>query len=313
MESIDWIFEGIRDIVRSVPQNSLSPSGAEKAWDDPVVEFAAGDDPLFAFFKKDIGDFYWTPGEAFDRVFPESAAAKAATSSVPASQGAPGALSVVSWVVPQTARTKEEQRKHKKLPAERWIRSRADWPNFTSVVHERVIELFTDRGIRAVAPEMIEEWQVKQSGKYGYASRWSQRHTAYVAGLGTFGLCDGLITAVGKAIRAGSVVVEMELPPTSRPYLNHHDYCLHYVDGSCGECITRCPAGAISKRGHDKIRCREYIRDIVQPYASSYVGDASSGCGLCQSGVACESGIPVGLSAGIPPDGESRNGVAADS
>ncbi|MDP3488049.1 MAG: hypothetical protein Q8S19_08990 [Bacillota bacterium] len=35
----------------------------------------------------------------------------------------------------------------------------------------------------------------KASGKYGYVSIWSERHTAFVAGLGTFGLCDGLRNA----------------------------------------------------------------------------------------------------------------------
>jgi len=40
------------------------------------------------------------------------------------------------------------------------------------------------------------------SEKYGYASSWSERHIAYVAGLGTFGFCDDLITPVGKAMRA---------------------------------------------------------------------------------------------------------------
>jgi hypothetical protein len=36
-----------------------------------------------------------------------------------------------------------------------------------------------------------------------YASSWSERHAAHAAGLGTFGLCDGLITAKGKAMQGG--------------------------------------------------------------------------------------------------------------
>ena len=46
---------------------------------------------------------------------------------------------------------------------------------------------------------------MKMSEKYGMASCWSERHAAFVSGLGTFGLCDGLITPVGKAMRCGSV------------------------------------------------------------------------------------------------------------
>ena len=36
-----------------------------------------------------------------------------------------------------------------------------------------------------------------------------ETHAAHAAGLGTFGLCDGLITPIGKAIRVGSVVAKM--------------------------------------------------------------------------------------------------------
>jgi hypothetical protein len=54
--------------------------------------------------------------------------------------------------------------------------------------------------------------------RYGFASKWSERHAAYVSGLGTFSLCDGLITPVGIAIRYGSVVSRIPIQPASRPY-----------------------------------------------------------------------------------------------
>ena len=70
------------------------------------------------------------------------------------------------------------------------------------------------------------------------ASQWSERHAAYASGLGTFGLCDGLITPKGKAVRFASVVTRIKVPPTQRPYKDHHAYCLHYAKGICGMCIT---------------------------------------------------------------------------
>jgi epoxyqueuosine reductase len=48
---------------------------------------------------------------------------------------------------------------------------------------------------------------------------------AYAAGLGTFGLCDGLITACGKAMRTGSVAARLEIDALSRPYDDHQAYC----------------------------------------------------------------------------------------
>lgn len=116
-----------------------------------------------------------------------------------------------------------------------------------------------------------------------------------MAGLGTFGLSDGLITRAGKAIRAGSAVVDARLEPTPRRYTGHHDWCAYYANGSCGECITRCPAGAITTDGHDKEKCKAYITTVMEPELQPDLGERSTGCGLCQAGVRCESGVPAAL------------------
>ena len=136
-------------------------------------------------------------------------------------------------------------------------------------------------------------WERKTSERHGYASMWSERHAAYAAGLGTFGLSDGLITPLGKAMRTGSVVARIHVPPTPRPYTEHHAYCLHFTHGTCGRCIDRCPAGAITKEGHDKVRCKTYLRGEVKTYIETTYGFEGKGCGLCQTKVPCESGIPA--------------------
>jgi epoxyqueuosine reductase QueG len=69
--------------------------------------------------------------------------------------------------------------------------------------------------------------------------------------LETFGLSDGLITAVGKAIRVGSVVAQLRIEPTSRPYSDHHVHCLFFTQGICGKCLSRCPAEAITEAGEN--------------------------------------------------------------
>ncbi|MHB8766391.1 MAG: epoxyqueuosine reductase, partial [Deferrisomatales bacterium] len=123
---------------------------------------------------------------------------------------------------------------------------------------------------------------------------WSERHAAHAAGLGTFGLSDGLITAAGKAHRLGSVVVDRPLEPTPRPYANHTAYCLFHARGTCGKCITRCPIGAITKQGHDKNLCCRYV-DMTFQYVPRQYGFEGYGCGLCQTGIPCESTIPKPL------------------
>lgn len=52
--------------------------------------------------------------------------------------------------------------------------------------------------------------------------------------------------------------------------------------------------GAISEAGHDKLR-REAHLNRSRSYVNETYGFDGYGCGLCQVGVPCESGIPVGI------------------
>ena len=122
-------------------------------------------------------------------------------------------------------------------------------------------------------------------------SNWSERHTAFISGLGTFGLCDGLISPKGKAARYGSVIANIPLTATPRPYGKYNEYCM--AENGCTACITRCPAGAISKEGHDKLKCILYHMNVIKPICHDRCDyDGYAVCGLCQTGVPCECGIP---------------------
>lgn len=275
-----WLAQAIKDFTRRSPQNSIMNRENDKAWDEPLVGFSSGDDPLYEEYKRHIGDFYWTPLEIFKLTFPDLRVAA-------------DRLTVVSWILPQTGLTRSEQRKQIQQPAERWIRSYIYGEEFNSSLR-RYVEITLHRtGYRAVAPVLSKLWKRSTSGNYGFASTWSERHAAFAAGLGTFGLCDGLITPRGKAVRCGSVVLNARIPANTRPYHDHHQYCLFFSKGTCGKCIDRCPAGAIGPAGHDKVRCKDYTRGTVLPFIKSRYGLVAHPCGLCQTGVPCENRIPL--------------------
>jgi epoxyqueuosine reductase QueG len=202
-------------------------------------------------------------------------------------------LTVISWILPQTKQTKLDHRVEKRFPSERWARSRKYGEEYNVKLRLHVVKTLSDEGFEAVAPMLSSRWEMMASEQYGLASTWSERHAAYASGLGTFGLCDGLITPLGKAIRCGSVVARIPIAPTPRPYEDHHAYCLFYSKGICGKCIDRCPVGAITKQGHDKGKCQQYVDVETREFINTYFGFDAYGCGLCQVGVPCESNIPV--------------------
>jgi epoxyqueuosine reductase len=280
-----WIGGCIRAYAAS-GENRLDPNGdGEPAWAEPIVGFSRGDDPLYERFKEDIGPFLWTPSEIFAKTFPGRPAA-------------PEDLTVISWILPQTEKTRRDNAREMTLPARRWALSRKYGEEFNARLRDHLVGILLDAGYEAVAPQNVPIWSQEKSPRYGAASTWSERHAAYVSGLGTFGLCDGLITPKGKAIRCGSVVARMSIPPSPRAYEDHHAYCLFFRNGSCGKCIRRCPADAISREGHDKEKCSRYVHEVAAKYAQSQFGFTVTPCGLCQVGVPCESGIPVPRRAG---------------
>jgi len=267
--------------------NCLGPDMPEPSWGAPLVAFASAADPLFAQLKAEIGEFYWTPDEAFALAHPQAPAA-------------PSELSVISWILPQTAATLQEQRLATELPSRRWSLVREFGEAFNCSLRTHLVHELAEDDIPAVAPERLPGFDYRRSPRFGIASNWSERHTAYIAGHGTFGLSDGLITPLGKAMRCGSVVARLELPASSRPYHGLHDYCLWYAKGSCGVCMQRCPVNAISADGHDKDACKEYIRNVTAPYARQHYGVSATPCGLCQAAIPCERQIPPALRPAAP-------------
>ena len=275
-----WAIAVIRDFCEG-PGNTLQNEANERAWGEPLVGFSRGDDPLYRAYKEHVGPYHWTPWEIFTETFPGT-------------EVEAGELTVISWVLPQTSETKADNRKEREYPAGRWARSRIYGEAFNESLRKRVVEALKGRGYESVAPSLSPQWEEKGSQRYVYSSTWSERHAAYASGLGTFGLCDGIITPRGKAVRVGSVVSHIQVTPTPRPYVSHQAYCLFLAQGTCGECIARCPVGAITEAGHDKRKCRGHL-SRTERYVSATYGFEGYGCGLCQTGVPCESRVPTGI------------------
>jgi epoxyqueuosine reductase len=277
--SRDWIEDLIRDFIASSPQNTMKNRTDEPAWDDVLVGFASGADSIWQQYKECVGAFHWTPWEVFNQHRPEESA------------GAEE-LTVVSWVLPQRELVRKANRRTKKYPAEEWARIRIYGEDFNVALRRHVAKRLEQVGHAAIAPMLVSNWTIVNSERFSYASSWSERHAAHASGLGTFGLCDGLITAKGKAMRVGSVVAKISIEPTPRPYSDHRAYCLFFDNGTCGKCIDRCPVRAITEAGHDKEKCRQHLARSREYVKKTYKFEGY-GCGLCQVGVPCEAGIPV--------------------
>lgn len=246
-------------------------------FDRPLVGFASADDALFLKYKSVIGPFHWTPDEVLLHAF-----------------GIDGdtARTVICWVLPITAATRASNRKENRYPSREWGRTRNYGELFNDAVRRLVVDLVVEKGGRAAAPMLLDQWSRVDDPEIGLASTWSERHAAYAAGLGTFSINDGFITSLGITHRIGSVVTDLCLEPSAKFYRDYRENCLTCRGIECGICITRCPVRAITPDGHDKALCNEYtygpaFKKLSEKYDAEHVG-----CGLCQTDVPCENKIP---------------------
>ena len=246
----------------------------------PLVSVADAVDPWFGRLKQIIGEFHWTAQEALMTVFPEGRA-----------------RSVVCWSLPVSQIARKANRNEDRFPARQWSCVRNSSTALLKRMGTGLVETLREAGFAAMVPAQSPEYDVSIHEGAGLAARWSERHIAFVAGLGTFGLSGGLITAHGIAHRLGSVVTEAEITPTPRSYGDDpFAWCLMSSKNTCGACISRCPVDSVGEtiKARDKEACFQHLREAAQRAAKVFGFDGSYGCGLCQTGVPCEDRNPCG-------------------
>lgn len=281
-----FLADMIGGYVRESEANRLMQFGGEPIFEEPLIGFADGDDPLFNEYRRVVHEKHFTPREILVKHLAQTL--KIDNPQIPS-------VSVISYVLPANRKTIRSNAAEKEGPSLRWNHTRWKGQDFINALSLHLVAKLEEMGVYAVAPDMSPFFKILTTPD-GFASNWSQRHMAYAAGLGTFSLNEGFITAKGMAMRCGSVVAGMKLTPSVRPYEYYRANCLFYQGEKCGLCIARCPGGAISEKGHDKIKCFEVLYKMQAPWlqgehGSGYIGPYA-GCGLCQTGVPCEGGIP---------------------
>jgi epoxyqueuosine reductase len=249
------IIRATADFIADSPLNRIEELGGLSLMDPPLAAVAAADDPLFEGLKDPaiVGPRHMAPGEWLD-----------------------GSRAVVSLFLPFSARVRRSN-SGPGLPSPEWLYGRIEGEDLVQAALERLVEYFAEAGYRALAPAADKRFRVIDR-----RSNWSERHVAFIAGLGTFSLSRALITKAGSAGRLGSVIVDAGLEPTPRYYEGREENC-----SGCKACIARCPPCAIREKGKDNAICGGYLDGVKARFAPRY------GCGKCQTGVPCEAGIPA--------------------
>ena len=249
-------------------------------YDEPIFGISEASDPLYGTFREEniIGPGYRPPQEWLV-----------------------GAKSVISVFFPASEKVRSSNGRSTDTASVEWSYARMEGQKYINGFMEELVRILSEKGINSIypsgdpsffsivggrgsgsAPKDPDTGLYPGAGADTFGSCWSERHAAFVSGLGTFGMSRGLITRKGMAGRYGSLIVNTALEKDVREYTDPYEYCI-----KCGACARRCPAGAIPEDGpKDHTVCSPWVSASGKKLAPRY------GCGLCQTAVPCEKGIP---------------------
>jgi len=290
----EWLERTVTRLAAEAPENRLPGFSGLMVFDPPLVGFADGDGPLFHAFSEAVDVRHIQPRAFLRSCFPRKPEAER--------------LSVIAWALPFSPGVRESNREGE-WPSPLYSLARNRGQAVLQGTSRRLVSLLRSRGVAAAAPALSTAYDIFHSSEFTYSSTWSERHVAYAAGLGRFGLNGSLITARGSHVRLGSVVagLALDLPPVGLE--GFRAPCFESRGTLCRRCIDRCPVGAVTTEGLDKRTCnarRKAVRErslsalrkkhplkrFRLPIDGARRWSYPLGCALCQCGVPCEGREP---------------------
>ncbi len=223
--------------------------GWERIWQSALVGIADANDPSFPELRKLIIEDHQLPQEAL-----------------------PSAKNVISYFLPFIPEIPQSNVAGD-MPSEPWGDAYKKTNKMAADLNTHLIQWIMDQGCEAANPNAV------MLGEPYLRSRWSQRHVARIAGLGSFGVNNMLLTEKGCCGRAYSIVTSMDLP-VDKPC--EEEYCLYKKNGSCLLCVKHCPISALTAEGFDRLKCHLHLEDN-----GKHLTSGSTVCGKCLVGLPC--------------------------
>ena len=256
----------IEAFVRSYVARAAGTAPLPDPWRTPLVGFADAKSPAWAELRRIAHPEHVMPQEVLS-----------------------GATVVISYFLPFSPWL-EEGNRAPGLSSSSWAQAYEVTNALFPQLNRALIQLLAERGFRAAVPA--------EAGAFDWEklmARWSQRHAARLAGLGTFGLNNMLITEAGCCGRFASLVTDLDAAPDA-PVAE--ESCLFRRNGTCGVCAGRCANGALTRQGFERQKCFYACKEnakVYHQFGNSYAdapgqppaGSGSEVCGKCLTGLPC--------------------------
>lgn len=229
-------------------------------WRKPLVGYAAAEDELFAEVRRRVGPTYELPTTLLK-----------------------GARAVIAYFVPFTEAVAFPGKPGEgSLSSDAWAYAYIETNILLERIGQAVAGHLKTMGYEGTALPPTHHFDTER-----LVSDWSHKHAGFIAGLGTWGLHQMLITGAGCCGRFGSVVTSAFFEPSSRPA---EELCLYRDRETCGVCVRRCKTGALTFDRFDRHRCYAECLRNESHHADKGWADV---CGKCAIFVPCSFQSPA--------------------
>lgn len=257
----------ITNMIQTYLQNYQNKADITSQWSEPLVGFADANHPDILKLKDIISQQHVMPHEILKKP-----------------------TIVIAYFVPFTKELADTNKAAGDVASPEWARTYEETNGMFGELNHYLIEELKKMGYEAGISKESTTFDREK-----LISNWSHRHIARIAGLGTFGINNMLITKKGCCGRYSTVVTNLDVVP-DQPL--DDEYCLYKSKGICGVCVKRCPSGALTFAGYDRKKCFQVClknADRYKEFGDSYLDEAgkssnsagSEVCGKCVVNVPC--------------------------
>jgi len=241
----------LAELITETIQRLVRDSRTVTEYRTPLVGFASAENPRFLELREVADPGHGVPSDLLT-----------------------GARSVVAFFLPFAPWVVQANARHREQVAREWALAYVETNALIGHISAQLIGTLAERGIRAAAEPATHNFD-----PITLTSHWSHKSVAVIAGLGSFGLHQMVITDAGCAGRFGSLVLDAGVAASNA---EAKERCLYFHDGSCLECVLRCPAEALDAHEPlDKQRCHLHLHGVAKTYENLGLADV---CGKCVIG-----------------------------
>ena len=230
----------------------------QSSWRKPLIAYADANDPLFKKLKDVVSESHSLPKDLLNN-----------------------AKTVISFFLPFD-KSINKSNIVGRLSSRKWAIAYIETNQLIYEINKQIKKYLKKEGYQSTVIQATHNFDEEK-----LISDWSHRHAAYIAGLGTFGINNMLITEKGCAGRVGSIITDLKLEPTKR---SKKENCLYKYNGSCKVCVKRCVNGSLQEESYDRYTCYELCLENVDHHKDLDLADV---CGKCCVDLPCSTQNPV--------------------